>query len=88
MTASLSKFDMIIYDFKYWTSLGTFSCLCSNPNELNLYLKENELNLMLNISQIKPVRESMNEALQLWKKIAGKGDGSSDEQRASSHGRH
>lgn len=39
-------------------------------------------------SQIKPVRESMNEALQLWKKIAGKGDGSPDEQIASSHGRY
>lgn len=39
------------------------------------------------ISQIKPVRESMNEALQLWKKIAGKGDGSSDETKASSNGR-
>ncbi|KAG8365071.1 hypothetical protein BUALT_Bualt18G0066000 [Buddleja alternifolia] len=35
--------------------------------------------------KIKPVRESMNEALQLWKKIAGKGDGSSDEQKAPSH---
>ncbi|KAI3456952.1 hypothetical protein Pfo_013615 [Paulownia fortunei] len=35
--------------------------------------------------KIKPVRESMIEALQLWKKIAGKGDGSSDERKASSH---
>ncbi|XP_042060713.1 microtubule-associated protein TORTIFOLIA1-like [Salvia splendens] len=35
--------------------------------------------------KIKPVRESMNEALQLWKKIAGKGDGSSDETKASSN---
>ncbi|PIN15370.1 hypothetical protein CDL12_11990 [Handroanthus impetiginosus] len=34
--------------------------------------------------KVKPVRESMNEALQLWKKIAGKGDGSSDEQKATS----
>ncbi|GFP98122.1 microtubule-associated protein tortifolia1 [Phtheirospermum japonicum] len=35
--------------------------------------------------KVKPVRESMNEALQHWKKIAGKGDGSSDENKASSH---
>ncbi|GER54876.1 potyviral helper component protease-interacting protein 2 [Striga asiatica] len=35
--------------------------------------------------KVKPVRESMTEALQLWKKIAGKGDGSSDENKASSH---
>ncbi|CAI0379989.1 unnamed protein product [Linum tenue] len=35
--------------------------------------------------KIKPVRDSMNEALQLWKKIAGKGgDGVSDDQKASS----
>uniref|UniRef100_A0A5B6ZP01 Putative microtubule-associated protein TORTIFOLIA1 n=1 Tax=Davidia involucrata TaxID=16924 RepID=A0A5B6ZP01_DAVIN len=38
--------------------------------------------------KIKPVRDSMIEALQLWKKIAGKGgDGVSDDQKASSHGR-
>ncbi|KAL3821030.1 hypothetical protein ACJIZ3_006935 [Penstemon smallii] len=35
--------------------------------------------------KIKPVRESMNEALQLWKKLAGKGDGSSDEHKTSSN---
>ncbi|KAG8386146.1 hypothetical protein BUALT_Bualt03G0118700 [Buddleja alternifolia] len=35
--------------------------------------------------KIKPVRDSMTEALQLWKKIAGKEDGSSDEHKASSH---
>ncbi|KAA8523706.1 hypothetical protein F0562_010129 [Nyssa sinensis] len=36
--------------------------------------------------KIKPVRDSMTEALQLWKKIAGKGgDGVSDEQKACSH---
>ncbi|KAL3639948.1 hypothetical protein CASFOL_014916 [Castilleja foliolosa] len=35
--------------------------------------------------KIKPVRESMNEALQHWKKIAGKGDGSSDENKVPSH---
>ncbi|XP_059662507.1 microtubule-associated protein TORTIFOLIA1-like [Cornus florida] len=36
--------------------------------------------------KIKPVRDSMTEALQLWKKIAGKGkDGASDDQKASSH---
>ncbi|XP_037497157.1 microtubule-associated protein TORTIFOLIA1 isoform X2 [Jatropha curcas] len=32
----------------------------------------------------KPVRDSMTEALQLWKKIAGKGDGIVDDQKASS----
>ncbi|GAU20523.1 hypothetical protein TSUD_130810 [Trifolium subterraneum] len=31
--------------------------------------------------KIKPVRESMTEALQLWKKIAGKGDGSSHDSK-------
>lgn len=31
--------------------------------------------------KIKPVRDSMTEALQLWKKIAGKGDGSPDESK-------
>ncbi|XP_019419979.1 PREDICTED: microtubule-associated protein TORTIFOLIA1-like [Lupinus angustifolius] len=36
--------------------------------------------------KIKPVRDSMNEALQLWKKIAGKGDGSPDDSKPSSHG--
>ncbi|KAK9269496.1 hypothetical protein L1049_001271 [Liquidambar formosana] len=35
--------------------------------------------------KIKPVRDSMMEALQLWKKIAGKGDGASDDQKALSH---
>ncbi|CAI0437152.1 unnamed protein product [Linum tenue] len=40
-----------------------------------------------NCLNIKPVRDSMNEALQLWKKIAGKGgDGVSDDQKASSAG--
>ncbi|XP_071907534.1 microtubule-associated protein TORTIFOLIA1-like isoform X2 [Coffea arabica] len=35
--------------------------------------------------KIKPVRDSVTEALQLWKKIAGKGDGASDEHKPSSH---
>ncbi|KAA8526961.1 hypothetical protein F0562_008810 [Nyssa sinensis] len=36
--------------------------------------------------KIKPVRDSITEALQLWKKNAGKGeDGVSDDQKASSH---
>ncbi|CAI0437153.1 unnamed protein product [Linum tenue] len=44
-------------------------------------------NLCLSDLPIKPVRDSMNEALQLWKKIAGKGgDGVSDDQKASSAG--
>lgn len=30
----------------------------------------------------------MTEALQLWKNIAGKGDGAPEDQKASSHGRH
>jgi len=34
--------------------------------------------------QIKPVRDSINEALQLWKKITGKGDGSPDDSKPSS----
>ncbi|KAI4308030.1 hypothetical protein L6164_031149 [Bauhinia variegata] len=36
--------------------------------------------------KIKPVRDSMTEALQLWKKIAGKGDGPSDDPKGSSDG--
>ncbi|KAI4306071.1 hypothetical protein L6164_029381 [Bauhinia variegata] len=36
--------------------------------------------------KIKPVRDSMTEALQAWKKIAGKGDGASDDPKASSDG--
>ncbi|GER56590.1 potyviral helper component protease-interacting protein 2 [Striga asiatica] len=35
--------------------------------------------------KVKPVRESMTEALQIWKKISGKGDGPSDENKPSSH---
>ncbi|PSR95620.1 Microtubule-associated protein [Actinidia chinensis var. chinensis] len=37
------------------------------------------------LDKIKPVRDSMTEALQLWKKIAKGGDGASDDQKASSH---
>ena len=29
----------------------------------------------------------MTEALQLWKKVAGKGDGVADDQKAKSHGK-
>ena len=37
---------------------------------------------------MKPVRDSMTEALQLWKKIAGKGeDGAADDQKALFHGK-
>ncbi|KAG6790606.1 hypothetical protein POTOM_006764 [Populus tomentosa] len=36
--------------------------------------------------KIKPVRDSMTEALQLWKKIAGKGEGVPDDQKSSSLG--
>lgn len=36
--------------------------------------------------KIKPVRDSINEALQLWKKIAGKGDGTPDDSKPSSDG--
>ncbi|QCD78375.1 Armadillo-type fold [Vigna unguiculata] len=36
--------------------------------------------------KIKPVRDSINEALQLWKKITGKGDGSPDDSKPSSDG--
>lgn len=35
--------------------------------------------------KIKPVRDSMMEALQLWKKNFGKGDGGSDDQKSASH---
>ncbi|KAI6687468.1 hypothetical protein NL676_024296 [Syzygium grande] len=35
--------------------------------------------------KIKPVRDSMMEALQLWKKNFGKGDGGSDDQKSVSH---
>ncbi|GMJ11512.1 SPIRAL 2, CONVOLUTA, TORTIFOLIA 1 [Hibiscus trionum] len=37
--------------------------------------------------RMKPVRDSMTEALQLWKKIAGEGEvGAADDQKALSHG--
>lgn len=39
------------------------------------------------VLKIKPVRDSMTEALQFWKKIAGRGDDSPKEQKASSHGK-
>ncbi|RWR94893.1 microtubule-associated protein TORTIFOLIA1-like protein [Cinnamomum micranthum f. kanehirae] len=35
--------------------------------------------------KVKPVRDSMTEALQQWKKIAGKGDGASEDPKAASH---
>ncbi|GLT83521.1 hypothetical protein SLE2022_018070 [Rubroshorea leprosula] len=35
--------------------------------------------------KIKPVRDSMTEAIRLWKKIAGKGDGFVEDQKALSH---
>lgn len=59
----------------------------------NLYVGKNisdaSVHLNLFLLQIKPVRESMTEALQLWKKIAGKGeDEDPDDQKASSRGRH
>ncbi|KAK7305072.1 hypothetical protein VNO77_42971 [Canavalia gladiata] len=38
--------------------------------------------------KIKPVRDSMTEALQLWKKVAGKGDGSPDDSKPSSDNRN
>jgi len=39
------------------------------------------------VLQIKPVRDSITEALQLWKNIAGKGDGSPDDNKPT-HGKH
>lgn len=39
------------------------------------------------VLQIKPVRDSMLEALQHWKKIAGKEDGATDDQKAACLGK-
>lgn len=66
--------DVCIWNFKR-IKLGTILPFLYHDNPLT------KINVIYCFSQIKPVRESMMEALQLWKKIAGKGDGS------SSHGR-
>lgn len=40
------------------------------------------------VLQIKPVRDSITEALQLWKNIAGKGGDGSPDDKKPSHGKH
>ncbi|OIV95542.1 hypothetical protein TanjilG_10930 [Lupinus angustifolius] len=60
--------------------------ICKLINNPNFLAKAAILPVVASLSQIKPVRDSMNEALQLWKKIAGKGDGSPDDSKPSSHG--
>ncbi|KAK6132931.1 hypothetical protein DH2020_033315 [Rehmannia glutinosa] len=65
----------------------TLIVLSSNTGNITAEGAASTLNALeaCRFDKVKPVRESMNEALQLWKKIAGKGDGSSDENKASSH---
>ncbi|KAL0362249.1 UNVERIFIED_CONTAM: Microtubule-associated protein TORTIFOLIA1 [Sesamum calycinum] len=65
----------------------TLSVLSLNTGNITAEGATSTLNALeaCRFDKVKPVRESMSEALQLWKKIAGKGDGSSDEHKASSH---
>lgn len=62
----------------------TLSVLSSNRN-ITAEGAASTLNALeaCRFDKIKPVRESMTEALQLWKKIAGTGDGSSHDDEAS-----
>ncbi|CAA3030034.1 microtubule-associated TORTIFOLIA1 [Olea europaea subsp. europaea] len=57
----------------------TLCVLAMHPSNLTTEGAVSTLNMLeaCRMDKIKPVRESMMEALQLWKKIAGKGDGSS-----------
>ncbi|KAL0320782.1 UNVERIFIED_CONTAM: Microtubule-associated protein TORTIFOLIA1 [Sesamum radiatum] len=65
----------------------TLSVLSLNTGNITAEGATSTLNALeaCRFDKVKPVRESMSEALQQWKKIAGKGDGSSDENKASSH---
>ncbi|KAL2496290.1 Microtubule-associated protein TORTIFOLIA1 [Forsythia ovata] len=58
----------------------TLCVMALHPSSLTTEGAASTLNVLeaFRFDKIKPVRESMMEALQLWKKIAGKGDGSSD----------
>ncbi|XP_073028769.1 microtubule-associated protein TORTIFOLIA1-like [Primulina eburnea] len=61
--------------------------LSSNTSNITPEGAASTLNVLesCRFDKIKPARESMTEALLIWKKIAGKGDGSSDDNKASSH---
>uniref|UniRef100_A0A7N0TZU4 TOG domain-containing protein n=1 Tax=Kalanchoe fedtschenkoi TaxID=63787 RepID=A0A7N0TZU4_KALFE len=62
------------------TAIGQHSShLISDGGEVTITVLES-----CRFDKIKPVRDSMTEALQLWKKLAGKGDGGPDEQKTSS----
>ncbi|KAL2472982.1 Microtubule-associated protein TORTIFOLIA1 [Forsythia ovata] len=65
----------------------TLSALALHSSNLITDRAASTLNVLeaCRFDKIKPVRDSMTEALQLWKKVAGIGDGSSDDQKASSH---
>ncbi|XP_022879963.1 microtubule-associated protein TORTIFOLIA1-like [Olea europaea var. sylvestris] len=65
----------------------TLSALALHSSNLITDKAASTLNVLeaCRFDKIKPVRDSMTEALQLWMKIAGKGDGSSDDQKALSH---
>uniref|UniRef100_A0A7N1A274 TOG domain-containing protein n=1 Tax=Kalanchoe fedtschenkoi TaxID=63787 RepID=A0A7N1A274_KALFE len=61
------------------TAIGQHSShLITDGGEVTLTVLES-----CRFDKIKPVRDSMTEALQQWKKIAGKGDGGPDEQKTS-----
>ncbi|XP_011095369.1 microtubule-associated protein TORTIFOLIA1 [Sesamum indicum] len=66
---------------------GALSSLASNLSNITPEGATPTLTVLeaCRFDKIKPVRESMTEALQLWKRIAGKGDVSSTEHKASSH---
>ncbi|XP_047336761.1 microtubule-associated protein TORTIFOLIA1-like [Impatiens glandulifera] len=66
----------------------TLICLASNSSDLVMDTAASTLTVLeaCRFDKIKPVRDSVTEALQLWKKMVGKGgDGASDDQKASSH---
>ncbi|KAL9160081.1 hypothetical protein ABFS82_08G176700 [Erythranthe guttata] len=65
----------------------TLSVLYLNTDNITAEGAASTLNALeaCRFDKIKPVRESVTEALQLWKKTTRKGDGSSDEHQTSSH---
>ncbi|CAA0813952.1 Microtubule-associated protein TORTIFOLIA1 [Striga hermonthica] len=65
----------------------TLIVISSNSGNITAEVAVSTLNALeaSRFDKVKPVRESMTEALQTWKKLCGKGDGSSDENKASFH---
>lgn len=65
----------------------TLSVLASHSSSLVVEGADSTVTVLeaCRFDKIKPVRDSVTEALQLWKKIAGKGDGASDDPKPSCH---